>query len=963
MDRLTASNLFLEKSYQTILEDYMYSLSTPRVPTWDFVFITASNETQAESYRMQIEERIHSNYLHKQTKYIVIPDPEGKRVGSGGATLNVLKRLRELVDDVNDIYNKKILVIHSGGDSRRIPQYSICGKLFSPVPRMLPDGRRSVLFDEIIISLSALPNRMNHGMFTISGDVLMLFNPFQIDLKLNKSAVAISIKESVDTGIKHGVFLSDGKGLVTRFLHKQSADELKKAGAVDSYNNIDLDTGAIWFNKDIINALFSLISDGNEINTNKFNKMVNDEIRLSYYGDFLFPLAGNASFDEYLSSVGEVPINEKLLECRKQIWEALSDYNMSITRMSPAKFIHFGTTRELHHLVSNITKDYSYLGWSKNVLTNVTTDDYAASNSYISPKAKIGSNCYVEDSYIGANVSIGDNSIVSNLRIDEGNVPENIVLHGVELKSNEYCVRVYGIDDNPKENNLWTEKLHPVCDTSEDAIKAALKVSGSTYNYLTGLEDSFKNADIEKILLRKTDLEDIIRTERFVKALDKRVDINDAVKILGNNLSSELSILLSKVESYDFSLKLRVYQALSYISKVKSSNRYDMSYLHFEDKCYETLKNEIAKAALKDKLTKLSFKESALTIKLPVRVNWGGGWSDTLPFSTENGGMVLNAAIKLNGKNPVCVTVKKIKEKIIRFNSIDLEETQDITSKKELLNLSNPADAFLIHKGALIVTGIVNNDDKPLDELLTDIDGGIDITSNVEIPKGSGLGTSSIFAGACVKALYKIFGIEFDEQKIFSDVLLLEQLIGAGGGWQDQVGALAPGIKFITSKPGAVQHISIENIDIPVDAYKELSDRFVLIYSGQQRFARNILREIMNKYLLSDTQTLDILEEIQYIAIKMKTKLKQGNIQGFAALLNTHYELSKQLDKGSSNSSIDLIFELCSDLIDGKFICGAGGGGFLQVILKRGVSKDALRERIDNLFHGSGVEVWTSEFV
>lgn len=36
----------------------------------------------------------------------------------------------------------------------------------------------------------------------------------------------------------------------------------------------------------------------------------------------------------------------------------------------------------------------------------------------------------------------------------------------------------------------------------------------------------------------------------------------------------------------------------------------------------------------------------------------------------------------------------------------------------------------------------------------------------------------------------------------------------------------------------------------------------------------------------------------------------------------------------------------CEDLIDGKFISGAGGGGFLQVILKKGVSKEMLRARL-----------------
>ena len=69
------------------------------------------------------------------------------------------------------------------------------------------------------------------------------------------------------------------------------------------------------------------------------------------------------------------------------------------------------------------------------------------------------------------------------------------------------------------------------------------------------------------------------------------------------------------------------------------------------------------------------------------------------------------------------------------------------------------------------------------------------------------------------------------------------------------------------------------------------------------------------------------------------------------------------LDPAATNTCIDQIFLACEDLIDGKFICGAGGGGFLQVILKKGVTKQQLQERLSAVFQDSGVAVWDSEFV
>ena len=87
-------------------------------------------------------------------------------------------------------------------------------------------------------------------------------------------------------------------------------------------------------------------------------------------------------------------------------------------------------------------------------------------------------------------------------------------------------------------------------------------------------------------------------------------------------------------------------------------------------------------------------------------------------------------------------------------------------------------------------------------------------------------------------------------------------------------------------------------------------------------------------------------------------ELENGNVDSFARSLSQHWELSKKLDEGCTNTCIDQIFLACEDMIDGKMICGAGGGGFLQVILKKGVTKEELRDRLSNVFADSGVDVW-----
>lgn len=236
-------NLFLRQSYIDAWEDYQRSIRKRSFAQWDYIVLTASNDEQANAFQSQITYRQNKNVLPCKTKYLVLPDPDGKRVGSGGATLQVLRKLAEQEDIAGDFHNKRILVIHSGGDSKRVPQYSVCGKLFSPVPRELPDGRASTLFDEFLIGMAGVPSRFREGMLVLSGDVLLLFNPLQIDAQFH-GAAAISMKSPVDVGKDHGVFLNNGKDYVKKFLHKQSIETLEKLGAVNTHGNVDLDTGS-----------------------------------------------------------------------------------------------------------------------------------------------------------------------------------------------------------------------------------------------------------------------------------------------------------------------------------------------------------------------------------------------------------------------------------------------------------------------------------------------------------------------------------------------------------------------------------------------------------------------------------------------------------------------------------------------------------------------------------------------
>lgn len=892
-------SMFLSQAYQDCWDDYNRSVKLKNFPRWDYVILTASNDQQAEGFRRQIEER--KEYLPAGTRFAAIPDRDGERVGSGGATLEVLRYLHEQEGDFRKL---RVLVIHSGGDSKRVPQYSALGKLFSPVPHQLPDGRSSTLFDEFMICMSSMPSRIREGMVLLSGDVLLLFNPLQIDYN-NVGAAAISFKERVEVGKNHGVYVNGEDGNVKCCLQKKSEEELRKAGAVNEAGCVDIDTGALIFSTAMMDSLYSLIRT-----EEGYDRYVNGTVRLSLYADFLYPLAENSTLEQFYLEKPEGEFCEELTEARKQVWKVLRPYRMKLLRLAPAKFIHFGTTKEILALMCGGVDAYASLGWSSRVASSISGST-AGYNSVLSSQASIGKDCYLEVSYVHSHAKVGNNCVLSFVDIHDEVIPDGVVLHGLKQRDGKFVVRIFGVQDNPKENRLfgkdldevaeklgtdlwdggnhtlWTAELYPEKDTVREAVAAALNL----YALVTG---------------------------------EGRLG--------------------------DCSEKLRLHYYLGVVLEDENEIQ----------KCFGTIQSEVLEATVRS----LSYNEKAHivkdthTVELPLRVNWGGGWSDTPPYCNEHGGTVLNAAILLNGEKPVVVKLERMDELKVVFDSRDMDVHGEFEEISELQRTGDPFDPFALQKACLLACGIIPMKGHSLKEILERLGGGFVMHSEVtNVPKGSGLGTSSILSAACVKAVFEFMGIGYTEEDLYSHVLAMEQIMSTGGGWQDQVGGVTPGLKYITSMPGIDQKLKVVHVEIPEKAKKELDERFCLIYTGQRRLARNLLRDVIGRYAGNEPDSVFALEEIQKVAALMRFELERGNVDGFAKLLDYHWKLSKKVDAGSSNTLIEQIFSSIEELIDGRLVCGAGGGGFLQVILKKGVTKKQVAERLHEVFMDSLVDV------
>ena len=657
--------------------------------------------------------------------------------------LEVLKYLHEKEETFEGL---RVLVIHSGGDSKRVPQYSALGKLFSPVPHELPNGRNSILFDEFMISMSSVPSRIREGMVLLSGDVLLLLNPLQIDYN-NVGAAAISFKEHVETGKNHGVYLNGADGNVKCCLQKKSVEVLREVGAVNESDCVDIDTGALIFSTDMMNSLYSLIATEED-----YDRHVNEKTRLSLYADFLYPLAEDSTLEAFYQEKPEGEFCEELTGARKRVWDVLRPYRMKLLRLAPAKFIHFGTTREILELMSGGVDEYQDLGWGRLVGSSIRDHNAAGYNSVLSTKASVGEDCYLEVSYVHGNSKVGSHCVLSYIDIQDRIIPDNVVMHGLKQRNGKFIVRIFGVNDNPKENQLfgrnldelekkfdiklwedqtghtlWSANLYAEADTIQEAVDASLELYAfvteekafdrNLWNTVShkSLCAGFNDADPDAIIAWNRRMADLVAMDEITKAIQNQTPVGELRKM--HSLTKiQKEWLRKRLKKADFSEKMRLHYYLGVLLDDENE---------VQD-CFRTIQSEVLESTIKH----LSYNENAKiatdhhTVKLPLRVNWGGGWSDTPPYCNENGGTVLNVAILLNGEKPVEVTLEKIDELKIVFDSRDMDVHGEFDTIEPLQATGDPFDPFALQKACLLACEIIPKEGHELSEILKRLGSG-----------------------------------------------------------------------------------------------------------------------------------------------------------------------------------------------------------------------------------------------
>jgi galactokinase/mevalonate kinase-like predicted kinase len=162
----------------------------------------------------------------------------------------------------------------------------------------------------------------------------------------------------------------------------------------------------------------------------------------------------------------------------------------------------------------------------------------------------------------------------------------------------------------------------------------------------------------------------------------------------------------------------------------------------------------------------------------------------------------------------------------------------------------------------------------------------------------------------------------------------LEQRMTTGGGWQDQAGGIFPGVKLLITGPGLRQRVRVQPLQWTDSRKQEFCQHLILYNTGIQRMAKDLLRQVVSRYLARENATIQILHSIKTLAVEMSYAMVEGDWKHLGNLLTRHWQLNQVLDPNTTNAPINAILDRARPYLYGAKLAGAGGGGFLMLLAR-----------------------------
>lgn len=298
--------------------------------------------------------------------------------------------------------------------------------------------------------------------------------------------------------------------------------------------------------------------------------------------------------------------------------------------------------------------------------------------------------------------------------------------------------------------------------------------------------------------------------------------------------------------------------------------------------------------------------------KAPLRIGLAGGGTDVSPYCDLYGGAILNATISLYAY----ATIEPLDEPKVIIEALDRNEAVSYTDMSAL-----PIDGTLdLAKGAY--NHIVKKYGK--------VPSGFKLTTLVDAPAGSGLGSSSTLMVAIIGVFTEWLNLPLGEYDIAQMAYDIERVeLAMAGGKQDQYAATFGGVNFMEFY--ADNKVIVNPLRIKPEYLNELENNLLLYFTATSRLSSTIIEAQSQNVKDKNKESIDAMHHLKEQAQMMKEAMLKGNIHDIGRILDYGFQYKKQMAKGISNTSMDEIYEtaLKAGATGGK-ISGAGGGGFMM---------------------------------
>ena len=336
--------------------------------------------------------------------------------------------------------------------------------------------------------------------------------------------------------------------------------------------------------------------------------------------------------------------------------------------------------------------------------------------------------------------------------------------------------------------------------------------------------------------------------------------------------------------------------------------------------------------------------------RAPLRLGLAGGGTNVSPYCDQFGGAILNATIDYYAY----AALQPLANGRVEFVSADLGESADYPEQQAIAN-DGRLDLF-----KAVYNHVVRqfNGDKPL---------SLRISTRVDVPAGSGLGSSSTLVVAMLAAYAEWLNLPLGDYELAHTAYLIERVeAGLQGGKQDQYAAAFGGFNFMEF--GANGRVLVNPLRVKDWVVSELEASLLLYYTGRSRTSADIIEEQSRNVRDRNAPALKAMHAVKEEAFRMKECLLRGDFAQLHEVLRASWESKKKMARQISNEQIERLYACALNAgAHCARISGAGGGGFM-IFLADPIHKDrlaaALRAEHDGgtaygcHFTAGGVQAW-----